>query len=276
MRTEVYGRDGTAKQNHPYTVTESRYRVKALQAPQHGQHGVYFTSASERLSFHYERNPADPRIGHELTLEVDDYGNVTRSAAVAYPRRVPVQPEQERLLVSYAEADFINAADEDDWYRVGVPSETRAYELTGLQRADANHPFTVDEVADAAAAASTIPYESEPGLVGERKRLLDATRTLYLADDLSHPLPLGQVGRHGLPYEGYQMALTPGLVENVFNTPANRVSDQLLSEEGRYVRGSEIDTAGDLRDEAWWVPSGRQQFSAEHFFLPVAYTDPFG
>ena len=30
----------------------------------------------EAISYHYERNPADPRIGHALTLEVDDFGNV--------------------------------------------------------------------------------------------------------------------------------------------------------------------------------------------------------
>ena len=31
---------------------------------------------ARRISYHYERNPADPRIGHALTLEVDDFGNV--------------------------------------------------------------------------------------------------------------------------------------------------------------------------------------------------------
>ena len=30
----------------------------------------------EALSYHYERNPADPRVSHALTLEVDDFGNV--------------------------------------------------------------------------------------------------------------------------------------------------------------------------------------------------------
>ncbi len=275
LRTEVYGRDGTLKQMHPYTVTESRYRVRALQAPHDGRHGVYFTSAMERLSFHYERNPADPSIGHELTLAMDDFGNVTRSAAVAYQRREPQHIEQGRLLVSYAEADFINKADENDWSRVGVPCETRAYELTGLHRADETRPFTVQEVADAAAAAPILPYEAEPDEEEEGKRLLDATRTRYLADDLSRPLSLGEVGRHGLPYEGYQMALTPGLVQNVFNIPESRVNERLLYDEGRYVQGREIHAAGDLRDEAWWILSGRQQFSPDCFFLPVVYTDPF-
>ena len=31
---------------------------------------------AKSISYHYERNPADPRIGHALTLEVDEFGNV--------------------------------------------------------------------------------------------------------------------------------------------------------------------------------------------------------
>ena len=104
---------------------------------------------------------------------------------MAYPRRVPEHTEQGRTLISYAESDFINAADENDWYRLGVPFETRAYELTGIRRADVEHPFTVEEIADAAANAAVLPYEAEPNHVAEQKRLLDATRTLYWNEDLA-------------------------------------------------------------------------------------------
>ena len=44
----------------------------------------------ETITFHYERDPDDPRIGHTLTLAVDDYGrgtfdsNVTRCYLLAF------------------------------------------------------------------------------------------------------------------------------------------------------------------------------------------------
>jgi YD repeat-containing protein len=276
LRSEVYARDGTTSQTHPYSVSESRYRIKALQEPRNGRHGVYLTNARERLSYHYERNPEDPRVAHEMTLAVDGFGNVTQSAAVAYPRRAPEHTEQGQTLITYAEADFINTADENDWYRVGVPLETRAYELTGVRRADEKRPFTIEEIADAAADATILPYEAEPNPVSSQKRLLDATCSLYLSQDLAGPLPPGTVGPQGLPYESYRMAFTPGLVEGVFNRDEDRVDEQLLADQGKYFRGRDIQETGDLRDDAWWVPSGHQRFSETEFYLPMAYTDPFG
>ncbi len=85
LHTEVYGRDSLEKSGHPYTVTETRYQVKALQPRQSNNHSVYLTT-NESLSYHYERNPTDPRIGHSITLGIDDFGNVTDSVAVGYPR----------------------------------------------------------------------------------------------------------------------------------------------------------------------------------------------
>ena len=71
------------------------------------------------------------------------------------------------------------------------------------------------------------------------------------------------------------MALTPGLVEDVLNVDQHLVDEQLLADEGKYLRGRDIQATSDLCDDAWWIPSGRQRFSAADFFLPVEYTDPF-
>jgi hypothetical protein len=76
LRTEVYGRDDSGKSAHPYVVTENRYQVQELQPKNGNNHAVYLTLPKEPLSYHYERNPADPRIAHTLTLGIDDYGNV--------------------------------------------------------------------------------------------------------------------------------------------------------------------------------------------------------
>ena len=98
LRQEVYADDGTAAASHPYVVAENGYEVRRLQptvripskvlgAEAQVIHGAFFSHPRESLSYHYERNPVDPRITHAFTLEVDAFGTVRRSAAVGYPRR---------------------------------------------------------------------------------------------------------------------------------------------------------------------------------------------
>ena len=64
----------------PYTVTEQNFTIRALQPRGANRHAVFFTHAREAISYHYERNPADPRIQHALTLEVDAFGNVLQAS----------------------------------------------------------------------------------------------------------------------------------------------------------------------------------------------------
>jgi RHS repeat-associated protein len=272
LRTEIYARDGTDRDVHPYIVTDNRYIIKEIQEASGIEHGVYFTIQSEGLNCHYERNPEDPRISHQLTLEVDAFGNVTRSAAVGYPRRSPEYDEQGQTRITCSEADFINVTNEKNWYRIGVPCETRAYELTGVTGGDSSHLLTLQNLRDDAENAVQVSYEVEPASSSLQKRLLDATHTLYWQDDLSGPLPFGEVGLLSLSYESYQMALTQGLIVDVYGS---RVDERLLTEEGKYVRGHDIHASGDMLDDAWWIRSGRQRFSEPDFFLPVEFTDPF-
>ncbi|MCA9470209.1 MAG: VCBS repeat-containing protein, partial [Nitrospira sp.] len=96
LRTEVYAQDGSDKEKHPYTVTESRFQVRKLQDPKpladgRLQDGVFFPYKKETLTYHYERNPLDPRIAHDVTLQVDAYGQVTHAASWVYPRRPELQ-----------------------------------------------------------------------------------------------------------------------------------------------------------------------------------------
>ena len=89
LRQEVYADDGSAKAALPYSVSERSYRLTCLQPRGPNLHAVFFSHPSESLDYHYERNPADPRISHALRLAVDDYGNVLKSVAIRYQRRSP-------------------------------------------------------------------------------------------------------------------------------------------------------------------------------------------
>ena len=281
LRQEIYALDDAPERVHPYSVSESAYKLTRLQPRKDGQHAVFYSYQCEALNYHYERHPDDPRLSHALTLEVDEFGNVVKSAAIAYPRRVPAFPEQEKTLITYTEADVINRPGAEDFYRIGLPHETRTYELTGVPNVG-NALFTVSDMLDASDDADDIPYESEPTPGLRQKRLIERVQTLYRKNDLSGPLPLGEVESLALPFESYSMVFTPGLLDKVYS---DRITDDLLLNEGRYL----------FQDGVWWLRSGQVFYdpnadvtnpaataaqelteARQHFFLPRKFTDPFG
>jgi RHS repeat-associated protein len=285
LRQEIYALDGTAKQEHPFTVSEQSFTIRRLQPKAGNRHAAFFTHVRDSISHHYERYPADPRSRHELTLEVDEFGNVRKSAAVGYGRRQPDpaleardQAKQSELLITYTENDVTNPVADADDYRTPLPSETRTYELTGLALRAGRSRFTVDEVLRAGTTAAPIDYEQSPTAGMVQKRLISQLRTLYRHDDLSGPSPLGEMDSLALPFDSYKLAFTPGLVAGVYG---GRVTDAMLAAEGGYVH-----SGGDAR---WWIPSGRVFYSPDpadtaaqevaharaHFFLPQRFRDPF-
>jgi len=285
LRQEVYALDGTVKEPHPYVVTEQNFTIRPLQPRAGNRHAVFFTHAREVISYHYERNPADPRIGHALTLEVDEFGNVLKSAAIGYGRRQPDvslsaedQAKQAQILATCTENRVTNSIDAGNDFRTPLPCESRTYELTGFSLPVGQQRFTFDDVLNACTTGMTIAYEQDPtpGLL--QKRLIEHMRTLYRSDDLVGSLALGQLQPLGLPFESYKLAFTPGLINEVYG---GRVSDVMLQNEGRYVHSE--------GDSIWWIPSGRifhspdpvatpaQEFAyaRQHFFLAHRYRDPF-
>ncbi len=276
LRQEIYALDGTEKAPHPYTVSERSYAIRKLQGagdkPQ--AFGVFYVHPREAIELHYERIPNDPRITHAFTLAVDAYGNVTRSAAVAYGRRpgsppVSHEAEQTKLLATLTESSFENITDAGDAYRLGIPLETMTYELTGLEQ-QGTALLSSQAVRDAAGGASALDYEEAPGTASPpaavEKRLIEHVRMRYYnSASLPSALPLGDADAMALPYETYALAFTPGLVTGVFGA---KVTTEML-EAGGYVHLEQTDTR-------WWVPTGRQVFDAAAFYLPTQVIDPFG
>jgi RHS repeat-associated protein len=269
LRQEVRALDGTGLQDLPYSVQEHTYVVRRLHPSRPGSHAVFLVHESEALSEHSERQPSDPRLSHQLTLEVDEFGNVTCSAAVGYPRRpgATAHPvEQTRTLVTLTENRFANEADKADWLRLGVPVETLTWEITGLAPA-AGELLTVKKLRDEAVGAEKIDYETVPTPGKIQKRCIENVRTLYLKNDLSGPLDLGKIESLALPHETYKLAFTLGLLAEVFGTDADETT---LRTEGGYVK----------LDGLWWAPSGQSVYdaatAADHFYLPRGSRDPFG
>ena len=150
-----------------------------------------------------------------------------------------------------------------------------------------------------------IPYEAKPDLSVIQKRLIDDVRTLYLKDDLSGPLPPGQMDSLGFAYQSYKLAMTANLADQIFvtgNTNPNEPTTAGLSAilsgvgatngSGAYINsdGGYVHSQG---DSDWWTPSGQTMYSpvppdppnpfvesaafaAANFYLPQAHLDPFG
>ncbi|MBV8780630.1 MAG: toxin, partial [Phycisphaerae bacterium] len=306
-----------------YSVFERNYTIEALQPQGLNPYAAFFAHPRETVDYHYERKlydrgagatAADPRVTHQLTLAVDFFGNVLRSASIGYGRRYPDtalaatdQLKQRTLLGTYAQDSYTNAVLEDDAYRVPAIAEANTYEL--LQIAPASHIagttnlFRFDEMQAAIAGAGDgshdVPYEdlNASGLnAGEPyRRLIECTRTYYRPKDMGAAagdpralLALGTLDERALSGTVYQLAFTPGLIAKIYQrggtallpTPTT-VLGSLAGDGGGYA---DLDSDG-----RFWISSGRTFYQAappaspaelnnalQHFFLTRRFEDAFG
>jgi RHS repeat-associated protein len=308
LRQEVYALDGSEEADRPYSIAESNATIRLMQ-PRRGRnlHCVFFAHAREDIAASYERKlyevdgalRADPRVTHGLTLEIDDYGNVLKSVAVAYGRRFADRSallndrdraKQCTLLATTAENLYTNAIHALDDYRAPLIAEARAYELIHVAQPErATGLLLFEEISRIAVRAGDgrhdLPFEdvAAEGAIRDEpyRRLIGCSRSLYRSDDLTRLLPLGRLEPLALPGEAYALSLTPGLIAEVYG--------DMLPDPGPVLRheGGYVDVDGDGRA---WSPSGRIFYSPDgdddaaaelavagrHFFLPRRFRDPFG
>ncbi|KAF2279528.1 SpvB-domain-containing protein [Westerdykella ornata] len=305
LRQEIYANDGGDDACIPYSVSEINHTVESVQPQNGNSSSIFFTHPRESISYHYERNPQDPRVQHQMTLEVNRYGNVLKSVAIGYGRQQgrstlgeeDDRARQERLIITYTENDFTNAVDEADDYHTPVSCEVRTYQVTGFTagckddrlnlatfNADNFGPIrTLDE----------IPYEQDSNPMLRQKRLIERSRMLYRSNDLTRLLPIGQLESLVLPGERYMLALTPGLISNVFQRKhGHQPTENLLPNPASILGGQGNNQAGYVdmdNDSHWWVPGGRMFLHPDahcdshqelvearrHFFSPRRFTDAF-
>jgi RHS repeat-associated protein len=292
LRQEIYALDNLSdKIQNPYSVSERNYTIEFVQRQAINEHGIYFVHPREIIDYHYERDNADPRTSHALTLKVDPFGNVIRAVAIGYGRRNPdltltaeEKAKQTEPLITCTENTFTNYIDfdgdsitSDDSFRNPLPEGSKTYELTGPNPDTTTKRFDFNSLDKAITEAATVPYEA-PHSAAIQKRLIAEVRTIYRKNNLSVPLPRGIIESLALPFETYKLAFTPGLVKQVYGS---LVSETMFSNEGRYIH---LDM-----DANWWIPSGKIFFSPTlsdtstrefdfakaHFFLPHRFEDPF-
>jgi RHS repeat-associated protein len=277
LRQEIYALDGSDKEPFPYSVAEQNFTVRPLQPTGANRYGVFFTHARETIEFHYERNPADPRIEHALTLEVDEAGNVLKSATVGYGRRATVrvvdtdgdvliapnpglvsllaadQSKQTTALATYSENRVTNTVETIDTLRGGMLCETCSFELTGYTPTGPAGRFQFSDLVapdpDAPGRLRHVflnEFAFEQTATGARaRRLIEQTRTLFRSDALTGLLPLGQLESLGLSGESYKLAFTPSLIAQVFQRPLSGApAESLLPDPSAVLGGQGGDRGG--------------------------------
>lgn len=312
-----------------FSAASRNGHLRMLQPRASNRHAVFLVAESEVITYHYELDltegggtPAaarpDPRVAHTLNLRHDEYANVLQSVAVVYPRRgrfeedsalsqgldeaLPIIHEvQARAHLVYTETryteDFGDRLETDN-HRLRVPCEVLTYELAGLTSASGQGYFSVDELRGHQLESRAVPelaYHPTPRQKTAEKRLVEHVRMLFFKDDaaeLDTPLALGQMGRLGLIYESYKLALTTDLLNAVFTDEASNKLDATRWPSGTaraliddatvsgYMSGAALaarfpglDTTGQ-----YWLRSGVAGFApeaAQHFYLPQRYTDAF-
>lgn len=279
LRKEVYALDKNGNRGTPYLAEQNNVMVKFIQEKAINKHSIFFVHESEAITYQYELNPADPRVIHRFSIEIDPYGNLVRSATVAYGRTgtdtalaKEQQEEQAKQYVSCGWNSFTNpiTAAADD-YRTPLPWQVRSYEITGIE-APASPPyfsFSEIEAATDPAKGTNLQYH-ETATTGLQRRLMEWERTKYRDDDGITALKYSELKAKALVHEKYKASFTDALLDTIFTgkTTATALSSQLTSataEGGGYIR----------EDGYYWIPSGQQNYDTGAFFLSTEYTDPF-
>ena len=291
LRVETFAKDAPSmgatpdevrRELLPFSVAAHNCVIELLQPKGRNKHAVFGVKESEAVTYSYERDPADPRVAHNLTLKLDQYGNILESAAIVYPRAVPdlslpqkTRDAQGRMFISFVENRYtLNDIDTFEAYRLRVPSEIKTYELRGVPKAGSL--YSIGDLENILAASTEVGYhqvDAAPPAGSSQKRLVEHLRTLYYKDDLASALPLRTLSAKGLSFENYQLAYSPALITDIFEA---RV-DAATMTEGKFTHSE--------GDDNWWVRSGTIQYiegaetaadAADRFFMPISYTDPYG
>ena len=289
LRQEVYAEDESPDAGIPYAVTQQTWSVRRVQPTGEltesvrnlnlhpaAPYAVFHAFAAETLTLQYERLDAEPRVSHDMALEVDDLGYVLTSAKIGYGRIDPPTglEAQGKLWVSMTEQSFLRELDLDGsvgWYRHGVAHESMSWEM-GPALTPTGSLLTVQQVADAFGAFTEIAYDSPlpaaPLDPDAYKRQLSHTRAYYWLDGLSGPALFDDpLPRRALPHETYALALTPSML-SVNGPLANKVGSTVVTTEGGYV---DLNTDG-----RYWARSGIAHYDAAAFYLTSSVTDAFG
>lgn len=241
IRTEVYGLDGSDLSKNPYTVKESNLKVSLYQNRSDNRFAVFTVNPSESITYLYDRDPSDPRVEQEFSLDIDKYGNILRSAIIFLARRdnskLKIYPEQQHIkgiikLDSFVTPLRISDSNQDTW--CSISWEEKSFELTGAVP-DGDY-FSFDKIKTQVDTAlkNTIPYGSESQENTLQAKTLSWKKTLFWNEDIQRKkeyLQDGEIDLHALIHH-YEIAeFTQEFVDDIYD---KRLTSNTIYQEGGF------------------------------------------
>lgn len=267
VREEIYGLDNGPEEETPYRVTQTVSEALFLAPPGTGPYAAFATHEREMLEYLYEREASDPAARQTCNLQIDEYGQVTQSVVVAYPRRPDAEHEQpwtaqqEATLVVCNGFTYIDI-DEESVFRVGIPCTHSCAALTGLPSAPEYGCYPFQQLA-------TLVKQALAGEGGLGATPNERNRYLYYEADGVTPAPLGSSGPQALLRTELRAAFSDAQIRALF---ANVLEGQALTsllEEGHYTY--------DPESGLWWaLGSTGTYLAAAHFYRPASTIDTCG
>lgn len=258
VRQEVYGVVNDQREEHPYQIIQTTYNVRRLQPEFRRRDAAFYAYQAEKVTYDYEQNPADPRIAHHLTIEVDDFGNLTKFALLGYSRRVGmprVTTAQERDLITISEHRY-TTTDTPDKYETDTLFESRNFELNRLPKENGElaTPTTLRSAfAELIAFDNWLHYDEDfDNETDPQARLTSWERTYFWNDDFTAPLALGLKGAKTLAHHE-ETAFLPHSMVNLWE---GRVTTAMILDagQGQYIE----------REGYYWSSA------PVNYFLPAA------
>ena len=203
LRTELYGLDGDARQDRPYTVTEHAYGLRDEVGPTNARSEhprIFFPHPLAQRTTQWERGD-DPMTQIAISDDYDAYGQPRRQIAIAVPRgrdpRVDETPGAP-YLITQTETTYANR-DDAQRYLIGRVSRASSYEILN---------------------------DGSPGLLRLCQDLLDGRnsrrligQTLNFYDGPAFEgLSFGRLGDHGVLARTESLALTEEILHKAYKS----------------------------------------------------------
>lgn len=263
LRQEIYAVTSEGKtEEHPFSITQRSYAIRKIQPSTSKQDACFLSYQTEALEAAYDRTADDPKIAHHLSLQVDDYGNITKELSIAYARRntIPgIHNLQSRDYITAGLHHFLNT-NTLARYQTGLLFESKDFELNHISRS-ADEILKWKEVQinfdnwtnNAISFNQTLPIGSITVA-----RLINWNRTFFWNDTQTDVLPFGQKGSVVLAHHEETACFNNNLITSVFNS---KVKGTMLSDadEGNYL----------LKDGYWWEHTAINHFKGKSGFYSL-------
>ncbi len=261
LREEVFALDAPLLRDIPFSVFEQTAWVRQVQPGRGGKSPSYDVRRNETIVVDYERDTGDPRIHHHLVLALDEFGTEARSVDVAYGRKHSQHALQSQHAITVSDVSTISRNDQPTWYRIGVPHQTKTWQLLGMAGPGGSQLFEARELR---IAMEELPEVDAVGIPEHpHKRMVGLTRWRYWSNDMTRELPVGALESRALGYCRDDLVFTSTLVDHLYG---GAEAAETLCVEGGYTQ----------EGHNFWASSPVTFYDPVHFYLPVRTRDAMG